>query len=147
MQITKKVTGQFVVFTIIGNLDMNNVKFVKKVFDDEIAKGTKYIAIDMKSLNYIDSSGIGSFIGLVSRLRQVGGQVVLMNMSSEIERIFSMTKLLGFFKVFKNEGDFLKSAGAASEGETYETSTEVRKNTESEDGTTPSSDTSPDYSF
>lgn len=134
MQITKKVKGQFVIFSISGNLDMNNVKFVKRIFDDEVNKGTKYVAIDMKNLSYIDSSGIGSFIGLMSKLRQVGGQVILLNMNPEIERIFSMTKLLAFFKVYKSEEEFLSSTG--------ETSTPEGK----EPPSTPST-SSPDYSF
>lgn len=134
MQITKKVKGQFVIFSISGNLDMNNVKFVKKIFDDEVNKGTKYVAIDMKNLSYIDSSGIGSFIGLMSKLRQVGGQVILLNMNPEIERIFSMTKLLAFFKVYKSEEEFLGSTG--------ETST-----TEGEKPPSTPSTSSPGYSF
>ena len=108
MQITKKVKGKFIILGIAGNLNMNNVKLVKKVFDNEVEKGAKNVAIDMKNLTYIDSSGIGSFIGLMSKLREVNGQVYLVNMSPDIEKIFSMTKLLAFFKVYKSMDDFLR---------------------------------------
>ncbi len=107
MEITRRINKDYTIFGIKGNLDMNNVKYVKKVFDDELKKEVRYIAIDMKELNYIDSSGIGSFIGLMTRLRNVGGQVVLINMRNDIERIFSMTKLLAFFRVFKTEEEFI----------------------------------------
>ncbi len=109
MQITKKVKDKFVILGITGNLNMNNVKLVKNVFDSEVDKGAKFIAIDMKNLTYIDSSGIGSFIGLMSRLKGVGGQIYLVNMSSDIEKIFSMTKLLAFFKVYPTLEDFLQA--------------------------------------
>ncbi len=111
MQITKRVKGEYVIFSISGDLDMNNVKFAKEIFNNEVNKGTKYVAIDMKELSYIDSSGIGSFIGLMSKLRNVGGQVILLNMSPEIERIFSITKLLAFFKVYKSEEEFYNAIG------------------------------------
>jgi anti-anti-sigma factor len=111
MQVTKKSIGKFVILGISGNLDMNNVKLVKEIFDKEVDSGVKYIAIDMSNLNYIDSSGIGSFIALMRRLKEVGGEVILLNLPQNIERIFQMTKLLAFFKVYKNEQDFLKIAG------------------------------------
>ena len=111
MEVTKKSKGDYVIFGIKGSLDMNNVKFIKKIFDDEVEKGALSIAIDMKALNYIDSSGIGSFIGLMTKLKAAGGQVVLVNMNDNIERIFSMTKLLAFFKVYKTEEEFYQSIG------------------------------------
>ncbi|MBN1897565.1 MAG: STAS domain-containing protein [Spirochaetes bacterium] len=139
MQITKRTKDQFVILAISGSLDLNNIKPVKEIFEDEIKKGTKYVVIDMKELAYIDSSGIGSFIGLMSKLRQIGGQVILMNMSPEIERIFSMTKLLAFFKVFKTEQDFIKAipSFARSGGQA----------TKKKDDSSNSSGSSPGYIF
>lgn len=107
MQVTKKTLGQVVIIGISGNLDMNNVKLVKEIFDKEVEKGSKNIAIDMSNLNYIDSSGIGVFIGLMRKLKEVGGSVILFNLTENIKRIFQMTKLLGFFKVYENENELL----------------------------------------
>jgi len=109
MQVTKKIKGEYIVFGISGSLDMNNVKFIKKIFDDATDNGVTAVAIDMKELTYIDSSGIGSFIGLMTKLKGMGGQVVLMNMNEDIKRIFAMTKLLAFFKVFNTEEEFNQS--------------------------------------
>ena len=109
MQITKRVKDKFVILGISGNLNMNNVKLVKKVFDSEVEKGAKFIAIDMQNLTYIDSSGIGSFIGLMRKLKGIGGQIYLVNMSPDIEKIFSMTKLLAFFKVYHTMEEFLSA--------------------------------------
>jgi anti-anti-sigma factor len=111
MEVTKKSRGQFVILGIKGSLDMNNVKYIKKIFDDTVDSGINSVAIDMGELNYIDSSGIGSFIGLMTKLKGLGGSVVLLNMKPDIERIFAMTKLLAFFKVFKTEEEFLQSIG------------------------------------
>ncbi|MDD5067641.1 MAG: STAS domain-containing protein [bacterium] len=111
MQITKKIIRKYVVLGVRGNLNMNNVHFIKQIFENEINKGVKFIVIDMKDLTYIDSSGIGSLINLMSKLRSISGQICLMNMRQDIERIFSMTKLLSFFKIFKNEEEFINSLG------------------------------------
>lgn len=106
MEITRRIKADYTIFGIKGSLDMNNVKYVKKVFDEELQKNVKSVAIDMKELHYIDSSGIGAFIGLMTKLKAIGGQVVLINMQTDIERIFNMTKLLAFFKVFRTEEEF-----------------------------------------
>lgn len=108
MQVTRKIRGKFVVLGIRGTLNMSNVHFVKQIFENELARGIKYVAIDMKELVYIDSSGIGSLINLMSKLRSLGGMIVLLNMRQDIERIFSMTKLLSFFKIFRSEEEFLR---------------------------------------
>ncbi len=109
MEVTKKIKGECVIFGIKGSLDMNNVKFIKKIFTDATDSGAKSVAIDMNALTYIDSSGIGSFIGLMTKLRGAGGYVVLINMNEDIKRIFTMTKLLVFFKVFESEEEFYQS--------------------------------------
>ena len=106
MEVTKKTKGAYEILGIKGSLDMNNVKFIKKIFDDSMASGIKIVAIDMSSLTYIDSSGIGSFISLVSKVKPRGGSVILMTIRDEVFRIFQMTKLTGFFKIFKNELEF-----------------------------------------
>ncbi|MBU1077517.1 MAG: STAS domain-containing protein [Spirochaetes bacterium] len=116
MEITRRTKNDYTIFGIKGSLDMNNVKYIKKVFEDELKKSVVHIAIDMRELNYIDSSGIGSFIGLMTRLKALGGQVVLVNMRDDIERIFSMTKLLAFFKVFKTEEEFYNSLSTPEGG-------------------------------
>ena len=111
MEVTKRIKNGYIIFGIKGNLDMNNVKYIKKIFDDAVDNGAASVAIDMAELNYIDSSGIGSFIGLMTKLKSTGGNVVLLNMKDDIERIFSMTKLLAFFKVFKTDEEFYQSTG------------------------------------
>ena len=54
MEVTKKIKGEYVIFAIKGSLDMNNVKYIKKIFDDAVDNGATSVAIDMISLNYID---------------------------------------------------------------------------------------------
>ncbi len=108
MKVTKKVVENFVILTISGRLDMTNVSEIKSIFDKEIEAGAINVAINMSELDYIDSSGIGSFIGLMSKLKQKGGNVFLFGMKPDIHKIFQMTKLLGFFKVFPDEATFLR---------------------------------------
>ncbi len=115
MEINRQVVGDKKVISIAGELDMGNVKELKAVFDEEVASGTRYIVIDMATLNYIDSSGIGAFIALMNKLRSLNGSVTLMKIQPEVMRIFQMTKLTAFFKII-NDLSELGSSGSSSGG-------------------------------
>jgi len=103
MQITKRVKGNIEILAIKGELDLNNAGAVKTILEREINAGKIYLVIDMKNLEYIDSSGIGVFINTVNKIRSLRGIFVLMGLNDNIRRIFNLTKLTSFFKIINSE--------------------------------------------
>ncbi|MCX7678630.1 MAG: STAS domain-containing protein [Spirochaetes bacterium] len=67
--------------------------------------GAKKFIIDMKNLEYIDSSGIGVIINSAKLVRPKKGDVVLINVSQSIKDIFKVINLQEFIKIFNLEAE------------------------------------------
>lgn len=68
-----------------------------------IKGGAIKVILNLKDLNFIDSSGIGTFINYTKMIRKNKGDIVFCNVSPDIENIFSVVNLQSFIKVFNSE--------------------------------------------
>jgi anti-sigma B factor antagonist len=75
----------------IGLLDLLN---------DHINDGKKNLGIDLSEVRYMNSSGIGVLITILTKFRNAGGDIVLINPSEQIRKLLVITKLNSIFKVF-----------------------------------------------
>lgn len=61
--------------------------------------GAKRIVLDLTDLGYMDSSGLGSIIGLYVSVKSAGGQLQVINLSARVRQLFSITNVLSLFEV------------------------------------------------
>jgi anti-sigma B factor antagonist len=59
----------------------------------------KRIVLDLTDLGYMDSSGLGSIIGLYVSVKSAGGRLEITNLSARVKQLFSMTNVLSLFEV------------------------------------------------
>ena len=64
--------------------------------------------IDISELRYINSSGIGVLITILTKFRNKGGEVYLMNPSENVKKLLIITKLNSIFQIVKSEEEALK---------------------------------------
>ncbi|WP_420388041.1 STAS domain-containing protein [Roseivirga sp.] len=67
--------------------------------NDAINKGTLLCAIDISDVKYINSSGIGVLITLLTKFRNNEGEVVIVNPSEHVKKLLIITKLTAIFKI------------------------------------------------
>ena len=80
-----------------GKLTFENTPKLKEAIREKIA-GQKRIVIDMKEVPLIDSSGLGSVVGLYVSARTRGCELQVANASEQIRQLFSMSNLLCLFE-------------------------------------------------
>ncbi len=72
-------------------------------FMDEINQfvedGYLKLIVDLSDLKFISSSGIGILITMLTKVRNRGGEMVLVNPSDKLNQLLAMTKLLAIFKI------------------------------------------------
>lgn len=94
---------------ITGDIDLNSAGELRGILTGLINKSKSQIIVNGKNVKYIDSSGIGVLIkakSLVSKLNNNGkNDLVLINASEAVRKVLELTKLIGFFKVLKDEDD------------------------------------------
>ena len=92
--------GDVTVFHLEGHLDAQTVRQLEGHFEEQV-KGAKYRwLIDLTDLDYISSAGLGSFVGVLSELRNNGGDIFFFGLSPKMQKIF---KVLGFTRIFRIE--------------------------------------------
>jgi anti-anti-sigma factor len=80
-----------------GKLTFENTPALKDAVREKIP-GHARIVIDLKEVPRIDSSGLGTVVGLYVSARTRGCQLEIANASEQIRELFSMTNLLSLFE-------------------------------------------------
>ncbi len=65
--------------------------------DNYIAKGKNEFALDLSDLAFIDSVGLSLLITILTKARNAGGDVSLLNPSTKVEKMLIVTKLQHLF--------------------------------------------------
>jgi anti-sigma B factor antagonist len=77
-----------------------------EVVSDAIQEGAKTFVIDLSEVRYISSSGIGLLITMLTKMRNVGGEVFLTSPSEHVKKLLIITKLNNIFTVYDSVADF-----------------------------------------
>jgi anti-sigma B factor antagonist len=85
---------------LVGGEPVNQFE---SAFQQAIAGGHIFLVIDLESLPYIDSSGIGSLVNALRQTNKVGGTVKLVNPSSFVAKTLKMVGILSLFEVYGSE--------------------------------------------
>ncbi|MCU1266278.1 MAG: anti-anti-sigma factor [Acidobacteria bacterium] len=71
--------------------------------------GKNKILLNLASVKYMDSSGIGELIANYTTVTRGGGQMKLLNLTDKIQDLLVITKLLTVFDTFDSESEALNS--------------------------------------
>lgn len=104
--------GQVIVLTaVVPEIDARNAPAAKQTFHGLIENGSSKIVVDLSSLSFMDSSGLGALVSAVKTARAADGDVRLCGLSAEVRSIFQLTRLFKVFKVFDNVDEAVDSFG------------------------------------
>ena len=71
-----------------------------EVVSDAVNEKIRICIIDLKEVRYISSSGIGVLITMLTKMRNVGGEVYLSSPSEHVKKLLIITKLNNIFTVY-----------------------------------------------
>lgn len=84
---------------LIGDLDIYNNKKFKEKLADIYEDLDKDIVVDCSKLEYIDSTGLGSFISLLKLTRDEEKEITVKNLKKNIKKVFKITDLDKLFNI------------------------------------------------
>ena len=78
-------------FKIVGEIDHHNARTLRTKMDEDIFlyRPTR-VELELGSVDFMDSSGLGLIIGRLERAGEVGGKLVLRNPSKRVEKVLSL---------------------------------------------------------
>ncbi len=77
----------------------NNGPELVEIVNDLISKGTKYCLVNISEVRYINSSGIGVLITILTKFRNKSGEMFLINPSDHVKKLLIITKLQAIFNI------------------------------------------------
>ena len=109
MKYEKEIKGKVLKLNFSGDLiGENNGPEVVELANDAISKGVLYCLLDISDVRYINSSGIGVLITLLTKFRNKNGDLFIINPSEHVNKLLIMTKLQAIFNIAESEEQALE---------------------------------------
>lgn len=111
MNFAQEIKSDTLILRISGDLigEDNGTRLVEAV-NEAVSHKVMTCIIDISDLRYINSSGIGVLITILTKFRNKGGEVYLMKPSESVKKLLAITKLNAIFQVVQSEEEALKLA-------------------------------------
>ena len=93
--------------TLQGDLDFHSSPELRAELAKLSEKQVSAILVDLKKVNYIDSSGLATFVELFQKMKRYGGKLILFNLSQGVRSVFEIAKLDSIFHLAKTEKEAL----------------------------------------
>ena len=110
LEIERKEREGITILDLNGRITMGEevTKFREAIQDLARAANPKLI-IDMRQVDYIDSTGLGAVVVSSTAFRKKGGIVKLLNLNRRNVELLVATKLTTIFEIFNDEQDAVNS--------------------------------------
>ena len=109
MEFTHEIQNDVLVLRLQGDLiGENNGTAIVQVVTDALNDGLRSCVVDISGLRYINSSGIGVLITILTKFRNKGGEVYLMKPSESVQKLLVITKLNAIFQIVQSEAEVIK---------------------------------------
>ena len=104
MEISLRDLGKNKILVVEGDVDLYNWSELKKsIFEQLEEQKVKSLIVDMKGINYMDSSGIGALVAGQKKSRAQGSRFAIMNIREDVMNILRLATLDQFFTIYEDE--------------------------------------------
>ncbi|HXD20202.1 MAG TPA: STAS domain-containing protein [Vicinamibacterales bacterium] len=110
MTIQERVVGSVTVLDLAGKLVLGDGDtLLKDKIHSLVFQDRKNIVLNLGGVSYVDSSGLGSMVASFVTAKNNGGHVKLLNLTSRLQDLLAIAKLLTVFETFDTEADAVRS--------------------------------------
>ena len=110
MEIVERTVNDVTVLDLKGKMTLGEGdELLKDKINSLLAAGKKKLLLNLESVPYIDSAGLGEVVRTYTTVSRQGGSLKLLNLTKRIEDLLSITKLLTVFETFDTEAEAIKS--------------------------------------
>ena len=115
LKINVRESGNVVILDLIGRITIGEESAsLRDTIKEHLDNGQKNILLNLAEVSYIDSTGLGQFVGSFATVTSRGGQLKLLNLQKRLQELMQITKLITVFESFTNESAAVRSFGAAA---------------------------------
>jgi anti-sigma B factor antagonist len=81
------------VLSLAGELDLTTAPRLREQVVRTVVDGQPRVVLDLQSVEFVDSTGLGVLVGLLKRTRSQGGDLRLVSTRSAMQKLLELTAL------------------------------------------------------
>ena len=105
LRVQTQIFGDVFIFRCDGRIVYGDEGAVLRERIASIFKGSQKIVVNLHSVDYIDSGGLGILVALWVSARKRGGELKLVSPTKRIKDLLRCTNLNAIFGVYENEDE------------------------------------------
>ena len=109
MEINVAEKGNVNILDLNGKLDLPNAARLKDQVKTLLDDQKKNIHLNMESVDFINSSGLGALVSLMKEVRVNKGRLTMSNLAPYVNEIFEITQLSHVFDIYQNVDEAVSS--------------------------------------
>jgi anti-sigma B factor antagonist len=108
MQASSRQVDGVTIVDLTGSITVDEGSVVLRKTVRSLSKqGSSKILLNLAGVTSVDSSGIGELVSAFISVRKAGGELKLLNLTSEVHDLLQITKLCAVFEVEDDEASAL----------------------------------------
>ena len=112
MEIEQRPNGDVMILDLKGKLTIGSGdELLKDKIHSLIQQGHRNLLLNLAAVPYVDSAGLGAIVSSYTTVSREGGSLKLLGLTSRIEDLLAITKLLTVFDTYESESDAVASFG------------------------------------
>jgi anti-sigma B factor antagonist len=111
MQLEQRVADDVAIVKVTGEISLNKGGDVllRDKIQSLLQQGHRKLLLDLGSVSYVDSAGLGQLVQVHTVTAQNGGTLKLLNVTKRLKDLLVVTKLLTVFDTYESEPEALAS--------------------------------------
>ncbi len=90
----------------IGILDSTKAEEFRQSVEDLLQNGAETILVDLKDITFIDSSGLGTLVVMLKKIRGLNRSLCLCSINDQVRMLFELTSMDRVFEIYEDRQAF-----------------------------------------
>ncbi|WP_027340020.1 STAS domain-containing protein [Halonatronum saccharophilum] len=102
----KEKEGKLIV-SLKGDFDLHTAPGFKEAITKKINPQIRGLILNLDGIKFIDSSGLGAILVSYKKIKGLGGELGLLNVTPQVRRIFELSGMLKIINLYSSEKEAL----------------------------------------
>ena len=113
LTIKKRSASDVTILDLTGRLWILDLP-LRDLMNGLLGENHRHFVLNLRGVDYIDSSGLGQMISIWTSIRNKGGHMTVLSPTRRVDRLLDITRLNTVFEIFADENEAIQKAQQAS---------------------------------
>ena len=110
----RRAAGNVPVIDLKGEVDVYTAPKFKTALIELIDQGNYHVVVNLGSVQYMDSAGLGALVSGLKRVREHNGSINLVSPTVPVQRVLDITRLSKILNIYPTEQQALDAVSNAA---------------------------------